>query len=186
MQPYGKELKGCVTRPAAYEKASRTLSLTNLLNELFMKTLCFIFAFTLFLLRGGCEGDTDVDNVDNTFVAVENPSQFLLGKWRETACKNPDNRELTPTFHTIEFVSGETGETYYGPYPLYIGGGDIVEARYWMEGDSLYIDAESASYSHYIYLPLFDGSDRLLLKYVYGDMVWSMDVPTSHTYERIK
>jgi hypothetical protein len=147
-----------------------------------MKTFHLFIAFAL-LIAAGCK-DSDSEKEDS-LVAIQDPSQHILGKWREIACGNSYYPELTPTYHVFHTVEFLPDGIYYGPYGFHRGQDDGKSSHYRIESDSLYLVRESDS-NVYIYRYLFTGKNQLLADYIYGGIEKTMTTPSFHIFERIK
>ncbi|MDR1500805.1 MAG: hypothetical protein LBI58_07490 [Tannerellaceae bacterium] len=136
-----------------------------------MKNNRFLF-FVLMLLvaAAGCSDDDH-----------RPPQERILGKWQEVACWNDYFPELTPRFYTIEFLPDGT---YHGPYGLYSSSDDGGQTQYRIASDSLCFKREG--YSDYIYRYTFKDKSHMLVEAIYGMIPYTMDVRTSHIFERVK
>jgi hypothetical protein len=136
-----------------------------------MKQILFIL-FAL-LLAGGCKDSDDSSSLE--------PSQRILGKWKEIARGNDRYPELTPNGTIIEFLPDGT---YHGPFGFHSGMVDDDPIYYRMESDSLYLEKEEQSM--HIYRYTFTGSNQFFAEHIHGMVPYSMDTPSFHTFKRIK
>jgi hypothetical protein len=136
-----------------------------------------IFILLPLLAAAGCNKD---DDKDDALTHIDDPSEFILGKWKEIACGNAYFPELPSRFYTVEFLPDGT---YYGPHGFNMSTNDVVSLQFHIASDSLYLQKEG--YSDYIYLYNFIGKNQLLANLRYGIVPYSMNTPTFHIFERI-
>jgi hypothetical protein len=141
------------------------------------KLLIFIL-LPLLLAAAGCGKD---DDKDDALTHIDDPSEFILGKWQEIACGNAYFPELPPRFYTVEFLPDGT---YYGPYGFDSSKSDGLPAQFHIASDSLFLQKEE--HSDYIYQYIFIGKNQLLANLRYGVILHSMNTPLFHIFERIK
>jgi hypothetical protein len=136
-----------------------------------MKTLYLFFALALFLPEE-CR-----DYHDGGDTGASDPSQLILGQWKEIARGNDTYPELEPDGHIIEFLPD-------GTYHAFWSNGNESTRRYETDVKFLYLD-KGDIYEH-IYRYTFTGTDTLRLDYVYGDIEMSMGTPQFNIYKQIK
>jgi hypothetical protein len=143
--------------------------------RMLQKTIYVLLAFALLLL-GGCRDSDDSSSLE--------PSQRILGKWKEIARWNDYNPKLTPSGTVSEFLPDGT---YYGPLGFFLGRTDGEPTYYRIESDSLYLEKdEQYEYGYQIYRYTFTDNNQLFLDHIHGMIPYSTGTPTFHIFKRIK
>ncbi|MDR2118164.1 MAG: hypothetical protein LBP25_01315 [Tannerellaceae bacterium] len=141
-----------------------------------MKRLLFILCALLLLV--GCGDNSEADGGT---VTIAEPSQRILGKWKEIARWNDYNPKLTPNETVIEFLPDRT---YYGPFGFYLGRTDGEPSYYRIESDSLYLERKEQPGQ--IYRCIFTDNNQFFVEHVHGYATYSMLTPKFHIFKRIK
>ncbi|MDR1344931.1 MAG: hypothetical protein LBJ39_06215 [Tannerellaceae bacterium] len=144
------------------------------------KLLLSILLVSFVALTACKEDGDDFDNV----AFIENPQEYIVGKWKEIACGNSYYPELGAMYDILNTIEFFPNGIYSGPYGLYGSWDDGTPTHYRMGGDSLYMTKEGQE--EYIFRYLFMSQNQILLQHVYGFITFSMATPTFHIYQRIK